>query len=385
MSIGIIGLNDKGLGFALLCEKNGYNVVISGNEDQVFNLNQKIHLTTEPLLQSLLLDSNNLSATTNNHQLIEQSNIIFCFLESPLHIEGYYNTKEIFELVNNFYSLSSLNVDLYNKKLVICSPMNPGETEQIQQRLNMFNVQVAYNPEFCMEGEIIKNFEESSVTIIGTEFTDLSNEIIQIYSKIQKVNVNAVVMTPKSAEISKLGIITFLTSNKILSNLIGEFMTNSGIDDEIPLVLKSIQYGSKIEKNNLSYGFGIGGSLIPKGNRVLGYYFDKFGLETSNLPNTLNDLNSQHSSFLKKHYMSKNPDKSVPFVMNYLGYKLNSNSLDESQPYRLCIDLLDEGYTLHVIEDNEVIKTLSKISEEYDGRLKFFKKGTNPEGYKINL
>jgi hypothetical protein len=59
--------------------------------------------------------------------------------------------------------------------------------------------------------------------------------------------------------------------------------------------------------------------------------------------------------------------------------------LDESQPYRLCIDLLDEGYTLHVIEDNEVIKTLSKISEEYDGRLRFFKKGTNPEGYKINL
>jgi UDP-glucose 6-dehydrogenase len=162
-------------------------------------------------------------------------------------------------------------------------------------------------------------------------------------------------------------------------------MINSGVEDEISLVLKSIQYGTKNEKTHLSYGFGMGGSLIPKGNRVLGHYFDKFGLETSNLPNTLNDLNSQHSSFLKKYYMSKNPDKSVPFVMKYLGYKLNSDNLDESQPYQLCIDLLDEGYTLHVIEEYRMINSLSKISEEYDGRLKFFKKGTSPEGHKINL
>jgi UDP-glucose 6-dehydrogenase len=58
MKIGIIGAGRLGLTFALLCEKNGYEVIVSDvREDYVFNLNQKICLTNEPLIQSMLLDS----------------------------------------------------------------------------------------------------------------------------------------------------------------------------------------------------------------------------------------------------------------------------------------------------------------------------------------
>ena len=50
MKIGIIGAGRLGLTFALLCEKNGYEVNVSDiREDYVFNLNQKICLINEPL------------------------------------------------------------------------------------------------------------------------------------------------------------------------------------------------------------------------------------------------------------------------------------------------------------------------------------------------
>jgi hypothetical protein len=71
--------------------------------------------------------------------------------------------------------------------------------------------------------------------------------------------------------------------------------------------------------------------------------------------------------------------------MDYITYKKGTDILEESQQYQLCIDLLDEGYTLHVIEIDEIANKLSKVSESYENRLKFFKSETNPIGYKINL
>ena len=52
---------------------------------------------------------------------------------------------------------------------------------------------------------------------------------------------------------------------------------------------------------------------------------------------------------------------------------------------QLCIDLLTEGYSVNVIEIDSVSKKLNALSNHYNGRLRFFKIGTNPKGYKINL
>jgi hypothetical protein len=59
--------------------------------------------------------------------------------------------------------------------------------------------------------------------------------------------------------------------------------------------------------------------------------------------------------------------------------------LEESKQFKLCLDLLEEGYYVNVIEIDAVIKQLSDLSEEFNGRLKFYKPGTSPEGFVINL
>ena len=72
MKIGVIGAGRLGLTFALLCEKNGYEVLVSDvREDYVYNLNQKICITNEPLIQNMLFESTKLSATTNNIEIIK--------------------------------------------------------------------------------------------------------------------------------------------------------------------------------------------------------------------------------------------------------------------------------------------------------------------------
>jgi UDPglucose 6-dehydrogenase len=385
MKIGIIGAGRLGLTFALLCEKNGYEVNVSDvREDYVFNLNQKICLINEPLIQSMLLDSTKFSATTNNLEVIKNSDIIFIFVATPSTLEGNYDTTKVFDVVSDFYSANSQEIPLYNKKVIIGCTTNPGDTEQVQQRLNMFNIQVAYNPEFIAQGEIVKGLEQSDIVLIGTEYTELGNNLIDIYKKIQTTDVNAYVMSPKAAELTKIGINCFLTTKISYANMMGDIMIKSGLENEIGMVLSAIGGDTRVGKKYMNYGFGFGGPCLPRDNRALGHYAKNLGMEL-NLPLTVDNFNKEHANFLKEYYIGKNPDKTVPFVMNYITYKKGTDITEESQQFQLCIDLLDEGYTLNVIEIDSVSKQLNSLSESYNGRLKFFKVGTNPEGYKINL
>jgi len=385
MKIGVIGAGRLGLTFALLCEKNGYEVIVSDiREDYIYNLNQKICITNEPLIQSMLFDVVNFTATTNNIDVIREADMIFTFVATPSTIDGNYDTTKVFEVVSNFYTANSLDIPLYNKKLIIGCTTNPGDTEQIQTRLNLFNIQVAYNPEFIAQGEIVKGLEQSDIVLIGTDYQELSNKLIEVYKKIQSTTVNAYVMSSKAAELTKIGINCFLTTKISYANMMGDIMIKSGLEKEIDLVLSAVGGDTRVGKKYMKYGFGFGGPCLPRDNRALGHYAKNIGMEL-NLPLTVDNFNKEHASFLKEYYIQKNPDKSIPFVMEYITYKRGTDILEESQQFQLCVDLLTEGYTVNVIEIDEVAKKLNPLSESYNYRLKFFKPGTNPSGYKINL
>jgi nucleotide sugar dehydrogenase len=385
MKLGVIGINDVGLSFGLLCEKNGYDVLVSNmDEDYIFNLNQKICITNEPLIQSMLFDTKKFSATTNNTDVIKNSDIIFIFSQTPSNIEGNYDTTKVFDIISEFYSLSSQNIPLYNKKVVICSTTNPGEVEQIQQRLNMFNVQVAYNPFFTNEGDIVKDIENHEMVLIGGEYQELTNDLIQLHTKIKKVLVNVYSMSSKAAELTKIGINSFLSAKISYANMLGEIITKSGIEDEVNMVLNAIGGDSGIGKKHMNYGFGFGGPTINGDNKALKHFAESVGAGTD-LISSVNQFNKSHILFIKKYYTQKNPNKEIPFVMNHITYKKGSNIVEESQQFKLCIELLSDGYSVNVIEISEVSTNLNSLSESYNGRLKFYKPGTKPEGIVINL
>ena len=157
MRIGIIGAGRLGLTFALLCEKKGYDVIVSDKrEEYVYNLNNRICNTNEPLIQQMLLEVENFSATTDNIRIIETSDIIFTFVATPSTTDGSYDTSAVFEVANDFFEASKLDISIFNKKFIVGCTTNPGDVEQIQNKLSMFSIQVAYNPEFIAQGEIVK-------------------------------------------------------------------------------------------------------------------------------------------------------------------------------------------------------------------------------------
>ena len=51
----------------------------------------------------------------------------------------------------------------------------------------------------------------------------------------------------------------------------------------------------------------------------------------------------------------------MPFLFNYLAYKPKTDILTESQQYRLCLDLLNEGYTVYCSD--------SSLKDQCDSRI----------------
>ena len=191
-------------------------------------------------------------------------------------------------------------------------------------------------------------------------------------------------MSIKSAELTKLAVSSFVSLKNTYANMIGDLMTTIGMKKDIDLVLKAVGSDSRIGGKELKYSLGFGGPILPRDNKSLQLIIENSNT-VINLPKNVDDYNKSHLNFIKNQYVNQNPNKSVPFVLNRLSYRKDTNILESSQQFQLCVDLLGEGYTLHVIEDSSVSSKLHSLSESYDGRLKFFKVGTIPDGVLIDL
>ena len=384
MKIGIIGCDIVGLTFALLCEQNGHEILISDdNEDFIYNLNQKICITDEPLIQSLLLDSNRLSGTTDSIEIIRQSDIIFTFAETKSSIEGSYDTTKVFDVTKYFFTSTSLNIPLYDKKFVVCSTTNPGDVDQIQKRLSMFNIEVAYNPPIATHGNLVKDYQHSDMTIIGSDYDKIKEDLSLIYRQINKGSLHLYLMTIKSAEITKIGIDGFLATKITYANVISNLMGKMGIGDEVNLVLDAVGSNSRIGGKPLIPTYGFSGPSISKSNRALIKYLKDLELNYE-LPFSVKNDNDYHIQYLKLKYSEINPDKSIPFIFDVLG-DIKEEMFDESQEIKLCVELLSEGYMIYTYQSEKMFSKLLKLSDSYENRLKFFKPGTSPQGIKINL
>jgi UDP-glucose 6-dehydrogenase len=191
-------------------------------------------------------------------------------------------------------------------------------------------------------------------------------------------------MSYKASEIVRVGINSFLCSKINQANMIGQIAIKSGIKSEIGMILTAIGGVDGIGKKHMSYGFGFGGPSINSDNKAIKHYSESIGVET-NLLTSINDFNKSQLKFIKDYYIQQNPTGEQSFVFNYITYKNNVNILEESQPFQLCVSLLDDGYNVNVIEKPEIISQLNDLSEKYNGRLRFYKQGTKPEGILINL
>ena len=374
MRIGLIGAGRLGLCLALLMEKAGYDVIASDvREDYVKGLNMRLVNTTEPYVQEQLLNANHIHFTTDNLEVIEKSDIIFTLVLTPSLEDGSYDVSNVDDVVSDVIKYG-WNKDLSNKSLVIGCTTNPGDCDFFQNRLKETGISVFYNPEFIAQGSIIKDLQNADMVLLGGDGKHKGN-LVNIYKKIQYgyKEPSIHLMSTKAAEITKIAVNCFLTTKISYANMIGQVLAQSNLYDEIDTVLSSIGSDSRIGQKYMNFGFGFGGPCFPRDNRAFASYAQKVGVE-HNIGTTTDNFNDAHATFLKDYFDKHNIDN-LPFCFDYIAYKPETDILTESQQYKLCLDLLDLGYKVYVLDD--------LLKGKCDARIVF--EEPEEEVYRINL
>ena len=369
MKIGVIGAGRLGICFALLCEQAGYDVLVSDVRDSyVKNLQNKIISTNEPEVAKLLSNSSKLSATTNNLKVIRECDVIYTLVATPSSKDGSYDVSAVWKVVEDLKKAGKKNVD--GKTFVIGCTTNPGDCEKIQQELKDLNVDVFYNPEFIAQGTIIKDLRRADMVLIGGKSNETYDNLCELYNKIQETPPKISIMSTTAAELVKLAVNCYLTTKISYANMVGQVMSLSGMEEEIPTVLGAIGDDTRVGRRYLNFGFGFGGPCLPRDNRAFAAYAKELGLEY-NLGETTDNFNDKHSEFLKENFIYKNIEN-LPFYFDYVSYKKGTDILTESQQYKLCIDLLDDGYTVYINDNDAIMDMITKdLSEKYPDNVKF--------------
>ena len=382
MKIGLIGAGRLGLCLALLIEDTGYDVLASDiRPDYVKDLNEKKYNGSEPDINHYLEKANNIHFTTDNIRVISECDIIFTLVATPSLEDGSYDVSSVWKVVEDFKTAAK-ETEVFNKSLVIGCTTNPGDCDQIYEELSLnpdtFGVNVFYNPEFIAQVTIIKDLQNAdTVLICGEKYINEHKHVTilkKIYKQIQfgyNFNPSIHYMSAKAGEIVKIAINTFLTTKISYANTIGQVLALSDLDDEIDSVLEAIGNDSRIGKKYLKFGFGFGGPCFPRDNRAFASYANQVGVEF-NIGQTTDDFNDEHAKFLFTYFTKKNKNN-LPFVFPSVAYKKGTDIIEESQQYRLCLDLLDAGHKVHVLDDS--------LKDICDDRILYSK----PTGYFFNI
>ena len=360
-NITIIGVGKLGLCLALNLERKGYNITgVDIDSNYINKLNDKTFISSEPLVTELLVKSENISFTTDLEKSIE-NDIIFIVVQTPSSPEFKYYHSNIESICTK---LKKIGKQTRRKDLIINCTTFPGYCEDLHNRLSEYNYYVSYNPEFIAQGSIIKDQLNSDLVLIG-QSDDISGNIIEnIYSDLCESNPVVKKMTRTEAEICKLSINCFLTTKISFANMIGDICNRMNCDPST--VLSAVGSDSRIGNKYLNYGFGFGGPCFPRDNRALTKCAEEVGINAV-ISKSTDLMNELHLNYQLEYFKKNNQDKSKTITLEYVTYKKESTSLEESQQFEFYKKLKEMGYKVEILDDRpEVINELTKKINDHN-------------------
>jgi nucleotide sugar dehydrogenase len=358
----VIGIGRLGLCWALNLEHKGYDVLgIDIDEKYVETLNNKTFNSKEPFVDEYLRKSKNFKATTDISAAIKHSNILYIVVATNTLEDGHYDHSIIDSIVDN---LILLGKQVEQKHIILQSTTIPGYCDSIEKRLNEYNYTLSYNPEFIRQGTIIEDQLQPDMVLIGCTNPSAKKILLEAYKDIC-INVPRFnVMDNLSAEITKLSLNCFLTTKISFTNMIGDLATSVGANPE--KILEAIGSDSRIGNKLMRYGFGYGGTCLPRDNRALAAFAEKHDMPID-ISIASDIINQKHLEFQVSEFIKSN-DKSNLVVLRHVSFKPESDIIEESQKLEYAARIAQSGYSV-IIEDS--VDVISAIKQEYGNLFRY--------------
>jgi len=378
-NITVIGIGKLGLGFALLLEKSGYNVLgVDIFPEYVQKINEKAVSFSEPKYNELIKSATNLKATTDLQAGLNHSNIIFIIVQTPNGGGSrFYDHSILSNLLEKMNNLQPKNKDL----IIGCTVM-PKYIESVGKMLisNCEGCSLSYNPEFVAQGDIVRGFENPDIILVGTESEEVKTHLKTLYDKMVLNAPKYCFMTPTEAEIVKISLNGFITTKISFANMISD-LCDSLTDVNKETVLCAIGSDSRIGTKYFRPGMSFGGPCFPRDTKALKQLMDQNGI-LSNILTATTEYNEEHIRFQTElllfgneeqiHTMKEvlkcfiiTSDDKMYYMFDNVCYKENSKIpiIEESAKLKIA-ELLVKKYSKSVII-RDVEPIINEVKKEY--------------------
>jgi len=245
---------------------------------------------------------------------------------------------------------------------------------QLTKRKTAYQCALVVEPDFRVEGRLVADFTRPDRIILGSTDQQAISQLRDLYSPFNRQRDVVMVMSPRSAELTKYSVNAMLATRISFMNEVAEVAEYFGADvEEVRLGLGS---DSRIGYEYLYPGAGFGGPNFADDVATFSRTIQEAGCEGRLLEAVLDINSSQREVVFRKAWRHFNMNlKGRTFAVWGLSYKPNSEGIKNSPAIFLVSLLLDQGCTVRVYDPAAMAKAKAYFGERTN--LVFCE---NPEG-----
>lgn len=377
MRITVIGTGYVGLVTGACFSKMGNKVYcVDIVEEKINNLKKGILPIFEPHLGTMVIngqEKGDLIFTTNLKEALDDSNIVFISVGTPMAEDGSANLDYIFSAATDIANNIS-----HDSLIVIKSTVPIGTAFKVKNHIEKIlkekhspvKINIASNPEFLKEGRAIEDCLHPDRIVIGAEDEEVFQILKELYHSFVLNHDRFVMMDIKSAEMTKYVANAMLATKISFMNEIANICEVTGAN--VQKVRLGIGSDRRIGYDFIYAGCGYGGSCFPKDVQALINTSLSRGYSPRILSN-VEEVNNDQKMILVNKIVDRFGDDLSGITLSIWGlsFKPGTDDVREATSIVVISELIKKGAKIKAYDPQARDEFKKVIDEDYLDSIKF--------------
>ena len=355
MNIAIVGTGYVGLVSGACFAEMGIDVTcVDINPEKIkCLLNGEIPIY-EPGLDDLVkrnVEAGRLHFTTDLTTCLDNVEVVFSAVGTPPDEDGSADLQYVLEVARIFGRNIKKYTILVTKSTVPVGTAKKVKAvieEELTERGEQIDFEVASNPEFLKEGAAIKDFMSPDRVVVGVESDRAKKVMERLYRPFQMNNYRLYFMDIPSAEMTKYAANAMLATRISFMNDIANLCDLVGAN--VDMVRKGIGADTRIGSKFLYPGCGYGGSCFPKDVKALARTAREYGY-TMGVIEAVEAVNERQKEIVVKKLQDKlGTLRGKTIALWGLAFKPETDDMREAPALVVIEKLLEAGASVKVYD-----------------------------------
>ena len=382
MNITVIGSGYVGLVSGTCFSEMGNTVCcVDIDPVKIEKLNQGVIPIYEPGLETLILKNlknNNLSFTTDLSKSLQNSEIAFIAVGTPMGNDGSADLRYVIDVAKSIGQSMQKRLIVIDKSTV---PIGTADLVKatIQKELDLrksdLQFDVVSNPEFLKEGAAINDFMKPDRVIIGTDSDYAKEKIKELYHPFCMSKDKFISMDIRSAEMTKYAANAMLATKISFINEIANICEKVGANaNEVRIGIGS---DKRIGYNFIYPGAGYGGSCFPKDLKALAKIAQENGYN-AHLIKAVEEVNDAQKLVIAQKIVERFGEDLTGFTFGFWGlaFKPGTDDMREAPSIYVIKELVKRGAKIKAYDPKAIneakrhylkaTKNITYLTSKYD-------------------